>query len=120
MDLEVAVLFHFCPWNVLGGLGSHTEDRDGLVLGPYQTQDLAAGEVYLEVLAEMVALEVLDGDSVDLEVLEEKVALAPSDSVDFGQRMIPRATSPCIDSPSTPGMSSSSDSYPCTTSSTPT
>jgi hypothetical protein len=30
------------------------------------------------VLEEMVALEVLDGDSVDLEVLEEMVALAPS------------------------------------------
>jgi hypothetical protein len=34
--------------------------------------------VDLEVLEETVALEVLDGDSVDLEVLEETVALAHS------------------------------------------
>jgi hypothetical protein len=103
LDLEVAIFFPFGHWNKLGGVGSRAENRDGIVLGslsnpitscsryglvsgPSRTQYLHAREVdscwgpsrtqYLP--TGEVDLEVLDDDSVDLEVLEETVALAPS------------------------------------------
>jgi hypothetical protein len=116
LDLEVAIFFHFgCRWNVLGGVGSRADNRDGLVLGSLSNpvsfcwrDGLMLGSLLNPVSSCWKGgLSGIGGARED-----GGLGAQPGNTMCFfGHRMIPPVTSPSVDSPSTPGMSSSSGSY---------